>query len=243
MFIFLLSCLNLTSVTVEEEAPVCTNDCLDYTTSWVNDCPLGKRCLQVTNASPTEVVFVSYQVGCNGDGTPGSPQCNCTSGPTLQPGGSSYFIITNGNYTNCTPYSPLCLTEGLALMANTGAGSCSSGTRVEFTAGNAGNPYGQFDSYDIDVQPTAGGGVFYSIPVSFGPTLNCYEDVVNGDCRTLWCDSASCPDAYNTSTSGGCGSMSPQVGCQDTFRKNAGFVVKYFPSSGQSCTPASSCAE
>ena len=219
----------------------CQNVCPDYTTSWNTTCPSGTRCITFTNASTVETVYLAYQVGCNGDGRPGSPQCNCTDGPTLGPNESVTWSIQNGNYTSCFPYMPTCLTEGLAVLANTGIATCASGTRVEFTAGNAGNPYGQFDSYDIDAQTTSGGGVFYSIPVSYGPVLTCAKDVVNGDCRNLYCDSATCPDAYQTSTTGGCPGMSPQVGCQDTFSGSSGYQVTYFPASGTSCQSATIC--
>lgn len=143
----------------------------------------------------------------------------------------------NGDYTSCDPYSPSCLTEGLALIANTGAGTCASGTRVEFSAGNQGDPYGKFDSYNLDVEKN-----FYSIPVAYAPILSCANDIVNHDCRPLYCDSSTCPDAYATPTSGGCpDGRSPQAGCQDTFANDVGFMVTYFPPAGTSCKNAVPC--
>jgi len=53
------------------------------------------------------------------------------------------------------------------------------GTRVEFTAGNHLDPYGKFDSYDIDVEKD-----WYSMPVTFAPNIGCAHD--SGlDCRPL----------------------------------------------------------
>ena len=232
MILFFLSCTS--TAVVEAEAPVCTDDCPDYTTAWAAACPVNDRCLTFHNSSLTETVYLAYQIGCNGDGTPGSPQCNCTTGPELLPNAIAVFVVLNGNYSSCTPWTPACLTSGLAVLANTGAASCASGTRIEFTAGNTADPFGQFDSYNLSVIEG------YSVPVSFKPDLTCAVDHTNHDCRPLWCDSATCPDAYDSPTSGGCG-FSPQVGCQDTFGLNLGFKIEYFPAPGSSCQDTLVC--
>jgi len=204
------------------------NVCSDYAPSWVAACPEGQRCLTFTNASPTETVALSYQIGCNGDGTKGAPQCSCTPGPALAPGASMYFTIVDGDYASCLPsWQPACLTAGLAVLANVGTATCTKGTRVEFTAGNSGDPYGRFDSFNLDIEKD-----WYSVPVTFAPNLTCAVDHANHDCRPLVCDSATCPDAYATPTAGGCpDGRSPQVGCQDTFNGSpgTGLTVTYFP--------------
>lgn len=207
------------------------NVCPDYAPSWGTSCPVGERCITFQNACEASVAL-SYQVGCNGDGTPGAPQCNCSAGPVIPPDGSVTFTIVDANYKSCLPsWQPPCLTAGLAVIANEGASSCASGTRVEFTAGNAGDVYGRFDSYDIDVEKD-----FYSIPVSFGPDIACAVDHANHDCRTVFCASPDCPDAYSTPTSGGCpDGRSPQVGCQDTFGLGKGYTVTFCPAR---CTAA-----
>ncbi len=256
MFTLLLaSCSFFVSSTtsVEEESVVsammagdCSNAknvCPDYSIAWVSACPEGARCLTFNNASATATVALSYQIGCNGDGTKGAPQCDCTTGPSISPSQAAYFVITDGNYTSCLPsWQPACLTAGLAVIANDTTASCASGTRVEFSAGNQADPYGKFDSYNLDVESTAGGGSFYSIPVAFSPNLTCAVDSANHDCRPLWCDSAVCPDAYSTPTEGGCpDGRSPQVGCQDTFSGDVGLSVTYHPVTGASCQDAVTC--
>jgi hypothetical protein len=236
-----------TEVVETATAPaVCTNGCENYAPSWSGACPSGSRCLAFENASATETVYLSYQIGCNSDGKPGAPQCDCTNGPALAPGTSAFFTITNGDYAACPgvqpSWTPSCLTSGLAVVANDGAATCASGTRVEFTAGNTADPFGRADFYNLDVEPTQGGGVFYSIPVSMVPDLACAVDHANHDCRPLWCDSATCPDAYATPTTGGCpDGRSPQVGCQSTFTENRGLRVTYHPASGKSCQDAKDC--
>ena len=233
MFLLLMAC-NFAFETTE--APVCTNTCTDYTTSWHDTCPEGERCIEFKNSCDYDVQL-AYQVGCNGDGTPGSPQCNCTPQGKLEQGKSLFWQIEDGIYADCTPYEPPCLTEGLAVLVNRDEPSCATGTRVEFTAGNKLNPYGRFDSYNLDIEKT-----FYSVPVSYGPDLTCARDHENHDCRSLYCDSAKCPDAYSTPTTGGCADgRSPQVGCQDTFAEKRGFVVEYCPATGTSCTDATTC--
>jgi len=227
------------------------NVCPDYAPSWVTACPAGERCIAFTNASATETVALMYQIGCNGNGEPGAPQCSCTTGPVLAPGGSRYFTIVDGNYASCLPsWQPPCLTAGLAVIANATTASCAAGTRIEFTAGNAGNPFSGFDSYDIDAEKTKDGGQFYSIPVSFAPDLVCANDYVNHDCRPLGCASPTCADAYTTPTSGTCpDGRSPQVGCQDSYSGNGqggpgtgvGFSVVYYPATSASCGGAIPC--
>lgn len=220
------------------------NVCPDYSTAWVDACPEGKRCITFKN-SCTEPVALAYQIGCNGDGTKGAPQCDCTNGPTVQPGTSSFFVITDGDYDSCLPsWQPPCLTAGLAVLANPSSHSCTTGTRVEFTAGNSANVYGKFDSYNIDTEKE-----FYSVPLSFKPDLTCAVDHANHDCRPLYCNSKSCPDAYNTPTTGGCpDGRSPQGSCQDTFSKPAGYTVELCPAdcattggSCPSCQDAKAC--
>jgi hypothetical protein len=220
------------------------NTCPDYSPAWGTACPAGQRCITFTN-NCAQPVALAYQVGCDGDGKPGAPQCNCTNGPTLPAGGSATWTITDGNYTSCLPsWTPACLTAGLAVLANPMTPSCTSGTRVEFTAGNSGDPYGKADFYDIDVEKG------YSVPVHFAPALTCAHDTANHDCRPLWCGSETCPDAYATPTTGGCADgRSPQAGCQDTFSKPAGFTVTFCPldcpTSGcetcPSCQDATAC--
>lgn len=234
-----------------------TNVCPTYADAWVTACPAGQRCLTFTNASTTDLVGLSYQIGCNGDGKPGAPQCNCTQGPILAKGGSAYFVITDGDYASCLPsWQPACLTAGLAVIANKveiaaeppkdGSGYCASGTRFEFSAGNSGDPFGKFDSWNLDVEPSGNGKSFYSIPVAVTPDIACAHDSANHDCRPLWCDSATCPDAYSTPTGGGCpDGRSPQVGCQDTFGDfgaASGVTITYNVASGTSCQNATPCS-
>jgi hypothetical protein len=77
---------------------VVTNTCTDYTVYWMDECPTGERCLTFKN-SCSEDIFLMYSVGCNSDGTAGSPQCNCTMGPKLEKnGGVKYWRIVNGTY-------------------------------------------------------------------------------------------------------------------------------------------------
>jgi hypothetical protein len=213
------------------------NTCADYAPSWTAACAPGARCLTFTNASATDTVALMYQIGCNGDGSKGAPQCDCTPGPTLAPGASMYFAITDGDYASCLPsWTPSCLTAGLAVIAAKDTAACDNGTRIEFTAGNTADPFGHFDSYDVDLEKG------YAIPVSFAPNLPCAKDTANHDCRALWCDSATCPDAYATPTAGKCpDGRSPQVGCQDTFTGNVGYMVTYFPATGTSCQDAKAC--
>lgn len=219
------------------------NVCPTYANDWHDGaCPDGVRCVTFQNQC-SKTVALSYQIGCNGDGTKGAPQCDCTSGPVLQPGSSASFQIEDGNYDSCLPYwKPECLTAGLAVLANVGSASCTKGTKLEFTAGNRADLYGQFDSYDIDIEKD-----FYSVPVRMAPRLTCAADHQNHDCRPLWCGSSDCPDAYSTPTSGGCpDGRSPQVGCQDTFSKNLGYEVVFCPedctvNGCPSCQDAKSC--
>ena len=216
-----------------------TNVCTDYTTSWGASCPTGSRCLTFTNACPYNVAL-TYNVGCNSDGKPGSPQCGATAGPILTPGeGVNWLIVDSDTPQQACDWSPACLTSGLAVMANANTYSLTSGTRIEFTSGNSANEYARFDSYDIDIEKG------YSVPVSFAPVLhgNCAHDSTGHDCRPLWCDAADCPDAYSSPTGGGCPDRSPQAGCQDTFSDEggSGFTVTLCPASGASCQDAIPC--
>jgi len=227
--------------TVAAAAGDCTqakNTCASYAPSWSGACPEGQRCIRFKNSCPT-AVNLSYQTGCNGDGTKGAPQCDCTAGPVILPGSYVTWTIVDGNYASCLPsWTPACLTAGLAVLATTGAASCTTGvTRIEFTAGNSADPYGKFDSYDLDVEKGFG------VPVLFGPEIPCAHDTANHDCRPLVCDSATCPDAYSTPTSGGCpDGRSPQVGCQDTFSGNDSYLVEFCPSPmPKSCQDAAAC--
>ncbi len=207
------------------------NTCPDYSGFWLSQCPAGSRCITFTN-SCTDSVYLAYNIGCDGDGKGGAPQCACTTGPTLASGGSIYWQITDGDYTSCLPsWKPPCLTAGLAVLVNSGAASCTTGTRVEFSAGNSADPYGKFDSYNLDIQKE-----WFSLPVKLSPNITCAVDHQSHDCRPLWCGDASCPDAYATPTNGGCADgRSPQAGCQDTFNQSKGYTVEYCPAG---CTAA-----
>ncbi len=226
----------------KEGAPVCTNACTDYTVNWVDACPEGGRCIEFKN-SCTYSVGMAYQVGCNGDGTKGSPQCDCSTLPVLAAQGSTFWHIVDGNYAvgDCTPWKPDCLTEGFEVMAHKDEASCTNGTRVEFTAGNAGDDYGKFDSYNLDLE------LGFSVPVKFAPVLTCANDHANHDCRPLWCGDDKCPDAYANPTQGGCADgRSPQGGCQDTFNGPHGYLVEFCPADCDattcpSCQDATAC--
>jgi hypothetical protein len=216
------------------------NKCEDYSIYWKDSCPLGERCIEFKN-SCTKDITLSYQIGCNADGTRGAPQCDCTEGPTIKSGKFKYWQIVNGNYDPTCPayWEPACLTGGLAVMANAGSGAdCSQGTRVELAAGNSGNIYGKFDSYNISTQGDAGGG-WYSVPVVFKPSPAVADpyDSTKLNCRTLYCNSLECPDAYLTPTTGGCfDNRSPQGNCAPTFSKSSGYLVEFCPSN---CTTTS----
>jgi hypothetical protein len=204
------------------------NVCPDYSKSWVATCPEGERCLTFIN-SCTDAVAINYQVGCNGDGSKGAPQCDCTEGPVLAAGGKYYWHIVDGDYESCLPsWQPPCLTAGLAMMINSGTeGSCTEGSRVEFSAGNKADPFGKFDSYNLDIEKG-----WYSVPVTIKPDLanGCAVDHGAHDCRQVWCNSDMCPDAYADPTSGGCADgRSPQVGCQDTFNQSESITVEFCP--------------
>jgi hypothetical protein len=216
------------------------NTCQDYASSWVSACPAGSRCIEFKN-SCADAVSLAYNVGCNSDGTAGSPQCACTPGLTLSTGTSAYWVIVDGAFSpNPAAWTPACLTEGLAVLVNEGsAPSCATGTRIEFTAGNSENPYGRADYYNIDVEKA-----WYSVPVSFRPNLpnGCATDHAGHDCRPLWCDSSICPDAYSDPTGGGCpAGISPQAACQESFSENLSYTVEYCPASGSSCQDAVAC--
>jgi len=225
--------------------PVCTNACPDYAPMWGAVCPPGERCITFHNGC-TVPVALSYQIGCNGDGSRGAPQCSCTSGPLLAVGSSATATITDAAYTSCTPWTPACLTTGLAVTAlyvedglehDQEQRSCA-GTRIEFSAGNTLDPYGRFDSYDVDIEKG------FTVPVSYAPELACAIDYQNHDCRPLVCASGTCPDAYATPTTGGCpDGRSPQPGCQDTFANGTGYLVELCPAPlPASCQDATPCA-
>ena len=245
MMIILLGCLvaevaQVTDVAEIHVVGITENTCPDYAPSWVSACPTGARCIEFKN-SCAEAVSLAYNVGCNSDGSAGSPQCACTPGATLAPTASTYWVIVDGDYPDSPPaWTPKCLTEGLAVLVNAGsAPSCSTGPRVEFTAGNSQDKYQRFDSYNLDVEKD-----WYSVPVGFGPVLpnGCATDHGGHDCRPLWCDSATCPDAYANPTKGGClDGRSPQAGCQESFNANLSYLVEYCPASGASCQDAVAC--
>jgi len=243
--LLLVGCTDDPPAAPEKEAaaaPVCTNACTDYTKYWVKACPAGERCIEFHN-SCTYDVGVAYQVGCNGDGTKGAPQCDCTKLPLLAAGKSTFWHIVNANYApgSCTPWKPDCLTEGFEVMAHKDAPNCTEGTRIEFSAGNEGDTYGKFDSYNLDLE------LGFSVPVKFAPDLTCAVDHANHDCRPLWCGDEKCPDAYANPTQGGCkDGRSPQGGCQDTFNKAVGYKVEFCPTgcdaaSCPSCEDATAC--
>ena len=170
---------------------VVKNKCTDYTIYWKDECPHGERCLTFKN-SCSQDIFLMYNVGCNSDGTAGSPQCNCTMGPKLEKnGGVKYWQIVNADYTpGSSTYKPDCLTQGLQVMANYAQNQCTLGTRVEFTAGNSSDIYGKFDSPNISTQAHAippPEGTYYSVPVSFKPDIACSKDTFNVcGCRPLY---------------------------------------------------------
>lgn len=225
--------------TVEMVAGDChdaKNVCPDYAPSWVEACPEGSRCLTFKNSCTTPVA-IAYQVGCNGDGTKGAPQCDCSDGPIIAPGTSTYWVIVDGNYESCLPsWQPACLTAGLAIMANPETASCTQGSRVEFSAGNQGDPFGHFDSYNLDIEKG-----WYAVPVTFRPDIECANDHGAHDCREVWCNSDTCPDAYSDPTAGGCSDgRSPQVGCQDTFSGPHGLTVEFCPAA---CVAGEECPE
>ena len=86
--------------------------------------------------------------------------------------------------TGSSTYEPACLTESLQVMADYEQNQCTIGTRIEFTAGNSGDPYGKFDSPDISTQGSADPkpeGIYYSVPVSFKP-----DCLFSGFIRCLW---------------------------------------------------------
>lgn len=202
------------------------NVCPDYSVMWVDTCPADSRCVAFIN-SCKDTVSLNYQIGCNGDGSKGAPQSDCTDGPVLKAGGTTYWKIVDGDYASCIPsWQPPCLTAGLAVMANPGeTHSCTEGSRFEFSAGNQGDIYGKFDSWNLSTQ-----GQWYAVPFSIKPDLTCANDHGAHDCRPVWCNSMDCPDAYATPTSGGCSDgRSPQVGCQDTFNGPHGLAVEFCP--------------
>lgn len=230
---------------VAEDCTQAKNACPDYAPSWVDSCPEGERCITFKN-SCEKPVALAYQIGCNGDGTKGAPQCDCTDGKTLAKGEQVFWQIVDGDYTSCLPsWQPACLTAGLAVLANFETSSCTTGSRIEFSAGNKANDYGRFDSYNLDIEKE-----WYQVPLSFEPELECAKDHANHDCRPLYCNSDTCPDAYATPTEGGCADgRSPQAGCQDTFMSSKGFVVEFCPSDCAttggdcpSCQDAKACA-
>lgn len=214
----------------------CNNTCMSYPQQWHTSCPSGQRCIEFLNSCPSAVTL-SYQIGCDKDGNPGAPTCNCTLGPTIAMGQSAHWVITDvDDSSSCVPkISPTCLTSGLAVISNTSPDlNCNSGTRIEFTAGNLADPFGKFDTYNIDVEKD-----WYSIPLEFSPDLTCAID--HGlDCRPLYCNTANCPDAFIDPTMGGCSdNRSPAAACQDTFNDPAGFIVEYCP--GNCSTTGGSC--
>jgi hypothetical protein len=222
----------------------CNNTCTTYPEYWKSACPPGERCITFKN-NCSQPVSLYYEIGCNANGIPGAPTCDCTEGPTIAAGQSVYWQIVDANdNSSCVPkVTPACLTSGLAVIANYAGegGSCTKGTRVEFTAGNHLDPYGKFDSYDIDVEKD-----WYSMPVTFAPNIMCAHD--SGlDCRPLWCNSSDCPDAYRTPTTGGCSDgRSPQGSCQDTFGNfgtQSGYTVVFCPAEGKSCQKSQACSQ
>lgn len=219
--------------------PSCENTCTDYPSYWVATCPAGERCIEFRNSCEYEVAL-SYQIGCDENGQPGAPTCNCTTGPTLAKSQSAFWqIVDVDDSSSCDPkISPACLTSGLAVLVNASSvgTSCAVGTRVEFTAGNAADPDGRFDTYNIDVEKD-----WYSLPVLFKPAACSQDAGAPLDCRPLYCNEPQCPDAFDTSTTGGCSdNRSPAAGCQTSFGDfgtASGFLVEYCPAN---CPPSPS---
>ena len=67
---------------VTHDCSAATNVCPDYAPSWKPACPAGSRCITFVNHC-TKPVALAYNIGCNGDGKAGAPQCSCTDGPVL----------------------------------------------------------------------------------------------------------------------------------------------------------------
>jgi len=179
---------------------------------------------------PNEVKL-AYSIGCDKNGKPGVPTCNCTVGPTIAGGHSIYWPIVDGHDSSCKPnVVPACVTSGLAVITNDSATS------------------DLLQGYSIGVHPPGALKIhmasstrtistlrknWYSIPAVFKPNIACAHD--SGlDCRPLWCNKVDCPDAYSTVTTGLCpDNRSPQGNCQETFGNfgtQAGYVVEYCPS-------------
>ena len=235
----LLVCTALLSpIAPATAADSCNNTCTDYPAAWGTSCPEGQRCIAFKN-SCSFAINLSYQIGCDADGNPGAPQCNCTDGPSIASGGTAYWTITDvDDSSSCVPKNkPACLTSGLAVLVNQApAQTCTGGTRVEFTAGNHADTYGKLDSYNIDVEKT-----WYSVPLVFKPDAPC-SSTGPLDCRPLWCNSTDCPDAYSAPTTGKCTARSPQAACQNSFGNfgsASGFTVEtcpsQCPSTGSTC--------
>jgi hypothetical protein len=90
-------------VAPRDDSAQCNNSCTTYPQQWKTSCPGGERCIQFLN-SCAQTVSLSYQIGCDADGKPGAPTCNCTQGPMLSMGQSAYWQITDVNdSSNCVP--------------------------------------------------------------------------------------------------------------------------------------------
>ncbi|MCJ7444682.1 MAG: hypothetical protein MUO26_09175 [Methanotrichaceae archaeon] len=244
-FISLILGSNAFAVCPDPNCQDCGNNCSTYAPYWVSACPSGERCIEFKN-SCSQPISLYYQTGCDCTGKPGAPECNCTKVPngTISVGHSLFWQIVDANdsSTCCPTVNPPCLTTGLAVIANyeKEGGTCTQGTRVEFTAGNHLDIYNRFDSYNIDVEKK-----FYSIPVAFTPDVTC-SHTIPLDCRPLFCNRINCPDAYSTPDEGGCpDNRSPQGNCPDTFGNfgiKSGFTVEYCPANGQSCQKSKVCS-
>jgi hypothetical protein len=188
--LFLIGCGGNTEpapAPITEPETDCTkakNTCEDYSQYWKDECPEGKRCITFKN-SCEEPVALAYQIGCNGDGSKGAPQCDCTDGKVLKEGEAVLWQIIDGDYESCLPsWQPPCLTAGLAVLANFKETSCETGTRIEFSAGNKADEFGKFcrNLYcNSDTCPDA-----YSTPE-------------NGGCEDGRSPQAGCQDTFGQS--------------------------------------------
>lgn len=60
----------------------CNNTCTTYPEYWKSACPPGERCITFKN-NCSQPVSLYYEIGCNANGIPGAPTCDCTEGPTI----------------------------------------------------------------------------------------------------------------------------------------------------------------
>ena len=210
------------------------NICADYSGSWRESCAPDGRCLRFKNSCPKSVAL-SYEIGCNGDGSPGAPQCSCEHGPVVETGQSVYWQIVDADYEECLPsFKPACLTRDLLVIANYEP-SCTGGSLVGFDSGNRADSYHQWDSYNLNFPggssatpqaPPAG------IPSSFRPDLTHPASGQRHDCKSAWCNAADCcNEEIGPLTAAECPRLRPpSTSCDDAFIERAGYTVEFCPS-------------